>query len=108
MPASRYLGRDAEGHHHMKIAVVPDDLDDAWREGAAELERDLWGHQARQRIGDEARVESDRRGLPFDGGVDTTGVVTDLRCVGGDHEWRIVGRVHLKSQHVRGITGEIR
>src|SRR6267378_1655069 len=44
-------GRDSERHHHMKIAVVADDLDDTGGEGAAELERDLRSREARKRVG---------------------------------------------------------
>src|SRR5437868_14874483 len=60
---TRTSGGNAERHHDVQVAVVPDDLDDARREWAAELELDLGCGQAAEGVGDEARVEGDRRVL---------------------------------------------
>src|SRR2546430_6613357 len=43
-----------------------------------------------------------------DGGVDASGVVSNLRSVGSYHKRRLVGGIHLEPQHVRCIAGEIR
>ena len=48
------LGRDAEWHHDVEVAVVPDDLDDARRQRTAELECDLGRGDAAESVRDEA------------------------------------------------------
>src|SRR5213594_472951 len=92
----------------MKITVVADDLDDARRERATELERDLRSRQARERVGNEPRVERDRRRLTLDGGVDLPGVVTNFGGVRRDDERRLVRWIHLEPQHVRCVAREVR
>src|SRR6266850_3561766 len=97
------LGRDAEWHHNVKVIRIADDLDDTWRERAAELDRDFRRAEATEGVGDEPRVERDRRVLSLDRRVDLRRLVSHLGCVRADDDRGMIGWIHLEAQHVRRV-----
>ena len=62
----------------MDVPVVADGLEDAGRERPVELERELLGIDVCQHVGQEARVERDRRPVAFDRRFDPANVIADL------------------------------
>ena len=84
-PPDRGLGGGPDRHDDVDVLVVADRLEDAGRERAVELERELVGVDVRQDVGEVARVERDRRAVALDRGLDLADVVADLG-VGADRD----------------------
>ena len=108
-PASGYggLGRGPDRHDDVDVVVVADRLEDAGRQRAVELERELVGVDVGQDVGEVAGVERDRRAVALDRGLDLADVVADLG-VGADRDPGLAVGRDLELDDVGRLVGDQR
>ena len=79
------LGGRPDRHDDVGVRVVADGPEDAWREGAVQVEGELVGRHVLEHVDQVSRIEGDRGAVALDAGLDPALVVADLGG-GRDHD----------------------